>query len=54
MRWSRSEFRQVVSGITVGIDSRNRDRVNLKLSDKMQRLNNPVTDVTIGGSTQLS
>ncbi len=54
VRWARSEFRQVVSGITVGIDSRNRDRVNLKLSDKMQRLNNPVTDVTIGGTTQLS
>ncbi len=54
VRWPRAEFRQVVSGVTVGIDSRNRDRVNLKLSDKMQRLNNPVTDVTIGGSTQLS
>lgn len=49
--WARSDFRQVAYGITTGIDSRRRDRINLKLSDKLQRLNNPVSEVKLGGLT---
>lgn len=49
--WVRSDFRQVMGGITTGIDSRRRDRINIKLSDKLQRLNNPVSEVKLGGST---
>lgn len=49
--WARSDFRQVMGGITTGIDTRRRDRINIKLSDKLQRLNNPVSEVKLGGST---
>jgi hypothetical protein len=50
MSWSRADFRQVFSGITTGIDTRKRDRINIKLSDKLQRLNTPVSEAKIGGS----
>lgn len=49
--WARSDFRQVAFGITTGIDTRRRDRINIKLSDKLQRLNYPVSEVKLGGST---
>lgn len=49
--WVRSDFRQVFGGITTGIDTRKRDRINIKLSDKLQRLNNPVSEVKLEGST---
>lgn len=54
VRWPRADFRQMVSGVTVGIDSRNRSRINIKMSDKLQRLNTPVTETTIGGTSQLA
>lgn len=49
--WARSDFRQVFSGVTTGVDMRRRDRINIKLSDKLQRLNNPVSEVKLGGSS---
>jgi hypothetical protein len=45
--WGRADFRQIFGGITTGIDSRNRTRVNIKLSDKLQRLNTPVTETKL-------
>lgn len=54
VRWPRADFRHAVSGVTVGIDTRNRSRINIKISDKMQRLNTPVTETTIGGTSQLA
>lgn len=45
--WARSDFYKVFDGIVVSIDSRKRDRINLKLSDKMQRLNTPVSEIKL-------
>jgi hypothetical protein len=48
--WARADFRVMYSGLMTGIDSRKRDRVNLKLSDTLQRLNTVVTEAKLGGS----
>lgn len=49
--WPRADFRQIFDGITIGIDAKSRNKVNLKLGDKMQRLNTPVMETTLGGTT---
>jgi hypothetical protein len=51
MRWARSDYRTVYSGVVTGVDSRSRNRINLKLSDKLQRLNAPISETPLGGST---
>lgn len=51
IRWKRSDFRQIFSGVVVGIDTKSRTRLNLKLGDKLQRLNQPVTETKLGGAT---
>lgn len=50
--WARSQFQMVFNGVVFDVDTRTRDRINLKLTDKMQRLNNPVTEVKLGGTSQ--
>jgi hypothetical protein len=50
--WPKSKFVKVFDGVVAGIDSKARDRLNLKLRDKMERLNNPVTETKLGGTTQ--
>lgn len=50
--WPRSDFYKIFDGVVAGIDSRRRDRINIKLSDKLQRLNTPVTEIKLGGTTQ--
>jgi len=52
--WARAEFRKVFDGITTGIDMRSRTRINIKISDKLQRLNTPVSEVKVGGSGSLA
>jgi hypothetical protein len=47
----KADFRKIFSGVASGIDTRNRDRVNIKLGDKLQRLNVPVSETRLGGST---
>lgn len=49
--WIRDDFYQIFDGVTTGVDTRKRDTINLKLSDKLQRLNNPVTETKLAGST---
>ena len=49
--WSRADFRLVFDGVVADIASRARDVLNLRLRDKLQRLNVPVTESTLGGST---
>lgn len=49
--WARADFRLVFSGVTTGIDTRRRTSINIKLSDKLQNLNNPVSEVKLGGAT---
>lgn len=51
MSWPRADFRLVFSGITEDIGSRTRDRLNLKVRDKSQRLNTPVSEALLGGAT---
>jgi hypothetical protein len=49
--WARADFRLVLDGVATGVDSRSRTRINIKLSDKLQRLNTPVSEAKLGGST---
>jgi len=51
VRWPKSDFKLIFSGLVVGVDSKNAGRLNLKLGDKLQRLNTPVTEVKLLGST---
>ncbi len=51
VRWARADFRLVFDGIIADIDSRDRDVLNIKLRDKLQRLNTNVTETTLGGSS---
>lgn len=50
-RWARSDFRLIFDGIVGDLLARDADTLNLSLLDKLQRLNNPVTETTLGGST---
>lgn len=52
VRWARSDFRTIFAGITEDIDSKNSHVLNFKVRDKLQRLNYPVTEVTLGGTTK--
>lgn len=49
--WPRSEMRLVFDGVVADIDVRNGDVINLKLRDKLQRLNTPVSETKLGGTT---
>lgn len=49
--WPRAYFQPIFDGIVAGIDTRRRDRINIRLSDKLQRLNTTVTDQMLGGTT---
>lgn len=51
MRWSRSDFRLIFKGAFSGISSKSRTAINLVLMDSLQRLNTPVTDTKLGGSS---
>lgn len=51
MRWGRSDFRLIFKGMFSGVGSQKRDRVNLFLRDSLQKLNSPLTDAKLGGST---
>lgn len=51
VRWARADFREIFNGIVADIGARSRDRLSLKLRDKFQRLNTPITDSKLGGTT---
>lgn len=51
VRWARADFQVIFSGVVEDIGSRSRNTLNLKLRDKLQRLNTPVTEAVLGGST---
>lgn len=46
-RWARADFRMIFNGIVADIGSKSRDKLNLKLRDKLQRLNTAVTEVKV-------
>lgn len=48
INWSRGDFQLVFDGIVADIDSRSADTLNIKLRDKLERLNTPVTELKIG------
>jgi hypothetical protein len=50
VRWDRTDFRQVFAGTIIDIGCKSRDRLDLRLANKLERLNTPVTDVKIGGN----
>lgn len=50
-RWVRSDFRLIFNGIVSDIGSKSRDTLSLMLRDKMQRLNTPLSDVKLGGTS---
>ena len=51
MKWARSDFRLVFKGMASTISSQRRDRLNIILADSLQRLNTPMTDTRLGGTT---
>lgn len=51
VRWDRTDFRQIFDGVVAGIQTKNRTRINLRVSDKLQRLNGPVSETKLGGAT---
>lgn len=50
-RWPRADFRMVFNGITASISSAARGTINLKVTDKLQRLNTPLIETKLGGTT---
>ena len=50
VRWPKSDFMTVFSGVVEDIAARSADRLNLLLRDKSQRLNVSITETTIGGT----
>lgn len=53
-RWPRADFQLIFDGIISDAGSRARGFFNLKLRDKMQRLNTPVSEKLLGGLTSNS
>jgi len=49
VRWPRADFRKIFSGVVADIAPNGRSRLTLKLRDKLQQLNTPISDVKLGG-----
>ncbi|WP_299073012.1 hypothetical protein [uncultured Paraglaciecola sp.] len=49
--WARADYVTKFIGVVEGIDSKSRNVLNIKVRDIMQRLNFPVTELKLGGST---
>ena len=49
--WPRSDFQLVFDGIIADVASSGRSTVNLVLRDKLQRLNTPIIETKLGGTT---
>ncbi|MBA3757123.1 MAG: hypothetical protein H0X02_13280, partial [Nitrosomonas sp.] len=48
VRWLRADFVTIFSGTIEDIDSRSNQTLNLKVRDKLQRLNTPMTEARLG------
>lgn len=44
-RWPRDSFVVIFDGVVAGIDTRNRGSINIKIRDKLQRLNTPIFEL---------
>ena len=49
--WVRADFRLIFTGIVDNINSRAANHLNISLRDKLQRLNTPVSETLLGGTT---
>lgn len=49
--WPRADFRLILDGIVAKLDAKARNKINIVISDKMQRLNGPVSETKLGGTT---
>lgn len=49
--WPRADFRKMFVGVVNTLESRSRDVLNLTLQDKLQRLNQPISEQLLGGGT---
>jgi hypothetical protein len=47
VRWPRSIFKLIFNGVIADINSRDSEVLNLKLQDKLQRLNTPVSEIKL-------
>lgn len=50
VRWPRSDFQLIFNGIVADIAPSGSEKLLLKLRDKLQRLDTPITEATIGGT----
>ena len=51
LRWPRADFRLVFDGLVADVSSAGPESINLALRDKMQRLDTPITEAKLGGTT---
>ena len=49
--WPRADFRLVFDGIVADIGSSSREVINLSLRDKLQRLDTPIAEAKLGGTS---
>lgn len=49
--WPRSDYTIIFSGLILDIASRDRSRINLVLVDKLEKLNNPVSEAVLTNAT---
>jgi hypothetical protein len=49
--WPRADFRLIFDGITADIGSSAPETLNLSLRDKLQRLDTPITEAKLGGTS---
>lgn len=52
--WKREDFFLIFDGVVANLDSRSRGKLNISLRSKLDRLNTPVTESLLGGSTSNS
>ncbi len=52
IRWPRSDYRMIFDGVAADLAPRGRQGLSLKLRDKLQRLNTPITEAKLGGDTE--
>lgn len=45
--WTRDDFRPIFNGVIVDIAARSNNSLNIVLADKLQKLNNPITEDTL-------
>lgn len=49
--WNKSDFKLIFNGVVSSLDSSSASRLNIVLRDKLQRLNTPVSEDQLGGTT---